>query len=209
MSLGGRRMTVFSRPADRPYGRRADAERNRESVLDHAARLLAENPAAGMAEIAAESKIGRATLYRHFPTRESLIEAITDRAVDDVERAIAASRLDEGTACEALRRLVAALLDVGDRYRFLIVQETVRSDREQRLDIERRLSGPLLALFERGRDAGEFSHSFSPAWMSVAFGGLMVVTVHEVATGQMERADAKTLVLATLLHGLLQAEDPA
>jgi AcrR family transcriptional regulator len=188
----------------RPYGRRADAERNREAVLDQAARLLAEDPAAGMAEIAAKSRIGRATLYRHFPTREDLIEAITVRAIDDVERAIAASRLEEGSAEEALGRLIAALLEIGDRYRFLLVQETLQSAGEQRRAIEKRLRGPILALFERGLTSGEFARSLPPAWTTAAFGALFVAAWHEVAIGRMEQADAEALVTATLLHGLLE-----
>ena len=173
-------------------------------MLDRAARLLSEDPAAGMAEIAAESGVGRATLYRHFPTRERLIEAITARAIDEVEKAIAASRLDEGTAGEALQRLIAALLEVGDRYRFLLVQDTLQATGEQRRDIEERLRGPLLALFERGSSAGEFSRSLSPVWMTAAFGAVCAAALHEVAIGHLDQADAEAMVAATLLHGLLE-----
>ena len=135
-------MTHEAMPAERPYGRRADATRNREAVLDHAARLLSRDPAAGMAEIAAESRIGRATLYRHFPTREVLIDAILARALDDVENALAASRLGEGPASEALTRLIAALFEMSDRYRFLFVQETFEPARDRRCDMEERFERP-------------------------------------------------------------------
>jgi AcrR family transcriptional regulator len=201
-------MSAIVAPAGRPYGRRADAERNRETVLDHAARLLSEDPAAGMAEIAAESRIGRATLYRHFPTREALIEAITARALDDVERAFAASQLDEGSAREALRRLTAALLEIGDRYRFLLVQDTLLTGEERRRDLEAAFRGPILRLFERGRDGGEFSRSLSPSWMGAAFGGIIVAVAQEVAMGRMEQRDAERMVLDTLLHGLVEQAGP-
>ena len=200
----GRRIGARAVPADRRYGRRVDAERNRETVLDHATRLLSEDPAAGMAEIAAESGIARATLYRHFPTREELLEAITARTIDDVERAIGASRLGEGTACEALRRLIAAMLEVGDRYRFLLVQDTLRSVGEQRRDIERRFRTPILALFERGRGAGEFSRALPAEWMAAAFGGVMVAILHNVAIGRLEQTDAEPMMAATLLHGFTE-----
>lgn len=102
-------------PAAPPYGRRADAERNRERVLDHAVGMLAEDPAVGMAEIAQAAGIGRATLYRHFVNREELIAAIDRRAWEETERAIAASCLGQGSATHALQRLVAGLLEIGDR----------------------------------------------------------------------------------------------
>ena len=199
-------MTTYSGPGARRYGRRADAERNRESVLDHAARLLYEDPAAGMSEIAAHSKIGRATLYRHFPTRERLLEAITARAIDDVVAAIAASRLDEGTAGEALQRLTASLLEVGDRYCFLLVQGIHQAPGEQLhdRDTERRLREPILSLFERGLRTGEFTRSLSPVWTTAAFGALCVTAMHEVAIGNIDQAEAGSTVTATLLHGLLE-----
>ena len=196
-------MTASVEPGDRRYGRRADAERNRETVIDHAARLLSEDPAAGMAEIAGRSGVGRATRYRHFPTRERLIEAITARAIDDVETALASGRLDEGTAGEALQRLTAGLLEVGDRYRFLLAQETHQAAGEQQRAMEERLREPVLAVFERGAQSGEFDRSLPPVWTIEAFGALCVAAMHAVALGNIDRTDAGTLVTATLLHGLL------
>lgn len=57
--------------------RRADAQRNRAQLLDAARRLLAAGGATTALEaIAREAGVGIGTLYRHFPTRESLIEAV-------------------------------------------------------------------------------------------------------------------------------------
>ncbi|MEM7588506.1 MAG: TetR family transcriptional regulator, partial [Acidobacteriota bacterium] len=42
----------------------------REAVLDAAALLFTENPGASMAALAEAAGVGRATLYRYFPTRE-------------------------------------------------------------------------------------------------------------------------------------------
>jgi len=200
-------MSTIPEPAARHYGRRADAERNRESVLDHAARLLSDDPAAGMAEIAAASGVNRATLYRHFSSRELLLEAITVRAADDVERAIADSRLDEGRASEALHRLIAALLEVGDRYRFLLLQDTVRAPAGQRRAYEERLGDPVAALFERGRIAGEFSRSLSAEWMTAAFGAMLAAVVHQVADGRLDQSQAEATATATLLFGLAERPD--
>ncbi|MET9825002.1 MULTISPECIES: TetR/AcrR family transcriptional regulator [unclassified Streptomyces] len=56
---------------------RADAARNREQLLEVATRMLASADAeTSMRAIAREAGVGIATLYRHFPTRESLVEAV-------------------------------------------------------------------------------------------------------------------------------------
>ena len=146
--------------ARRPYGRRTDAERNRETILDHAARLLVDDPAVGMAEIAAAAGVGRATLYRHFPTREELVEAIGERALEETDRAIDASRLEEGTAVEAFRRLIAALFEVGDRYVFLLRQSTSHAQTEEGVtEAMEHIGARLVSFFERGQASGEFSRT--------------------------------------------------
>ena len=193
-------MSSDSVPA-RPYGRRADAERNRESVIGHATRLLCDDPTIDMLEIASASGIGRATLYRHFPTREALIVAITKQALDETEKAVEASRLEEGTAAEALIRLISALIDIGDRYRFLLSQGKAMVE-EQRQGHGMRFSAAVEALFRRGQASGEFSALLSPSWMATIFGSLVVTVIHEVATGNLDQPQARATVSHAMLHGI-------
>jgi len=63
-----------TQPARRP---RADAKRNRERILEVAKEVFTRVGAtASLDDIARRSGIGNATLYRHFPTRDALIEAV-------------------------------------------------------------------------------------------------------------------------------------
>lgn len=70
-------------------GLRADAERNRRKLLDTAQEVFAaEGLGVPVDEIARRASVGVATLYRHFPTKESLFEAIlVDRMNRVAERA--------------------------------------------------------------------------------------------------------------------------
>ena len=107
-------------PAPLPESRRADAERNVLRIQEAAIRLWAEEPSAGVADVAAAAGVGRATLYRHFPTRESLLEAIRSQGMTDGEQAMEECRLDEGSPTKAIERLLAAWLELGDRYRVVV-----------------------------------------------------------------------------------------
>ena len=69
-----RTKTTGPEPVRRP---RADAERNRERLLAVARALFAAKGAgASLEEIARDAQVGIGTLYRHYPTRDALIEAV-------------------------------------------------------------------------------------------------------------------------------------
>ncbi|HVU93412.1 MAG TPA: helix-turn-helix domain-containing protein, partial [Jatrophihabitans sp.] len=83
---------------------RSDAVRNREQLLAVAARVFGSaGDEPSIRAIAREAGVGIATFYRHFPTRESLVDAVYR---DQVTRLTAGARdlLAERPPGEALRR---------------------------------------------------------------------------------------------------------
>src|ERR1700733_6383162 len=67
---------------------RADAERNRERILEVAKQVFMRRGAeASMDEVAKRSKIGPGTLYRHFPTRDDLLAAVYITEVEKLAKA--------------------------------------------------------------------------------------------------------------------------
>jgi AcrR family transcriptional regulator len=84
----------MSRPTSRSPARRADAERNRDKILAAARTALADPEAEiSMAEISRRAGVGMATLYRNFPGRRELLEALYTEEVNAI--------------CEAARTLDA------------------------------------------------------------------------------------------------------
>jgi AcrR family transcriptional regulator len=97
-------------PPSRSPARRADAERNRDKILAAARAAFAEPGAEiSMAEISRRAGVGMATLYRNFPGRRELLEALYTEEVDAVcEAAGAVAGETPGAALTAwLRRFVA------------------------------------------------------------------------------------------------------
>jgi AcrR family transcriptional regulator len=87
--------TLITRP------KRADARRNYEKVLTAAREAFAEGgESTALEEIARRAGVGIGTLYRHFPTRQALLEALYVDEVEDMCRS--AAELDGSDPWEAL-----------------------------------------------------------------------------------------------------------
>ena len=95
-------------PARKP---RADAQRNHVLLLETAKAAFAERgPGASLDEIARTAGVGAGTLYRHFPTRDALIEAVYRNETEQL--VAAAARLAETRSpTDALREWLLVFVD--------------------------------------------------------------------------------------------------
>lgn len=123
-------------------------QRTPVAILEAASHVLAEHGEATMAEIADAAGVGRATVYRYYPSRETLLRALALEAFEDLAARIADADLDHAGVEEAIERIVRAVLAVGVRYAIL-VQERVPPDPEA---VERLLAAPIQRVFQRGLD---------------------------------------------------------
>jgi AcrR family transcriptional regulator len=95
-------------PAMRTRKPRADAIRNRERVLEAAKVVFSQGgPEASLEAVARQAGVGIGTLYRHFPTREALYEAVYRREVEQLVE-LAKQLSIEAAPVEALRRWMRA-----------------------------------------------------------------------------------------------------
>ena len=93
----------MAEPSKAPRKLRADAQRNRERLLEVAREAFMQHGAeASLDDIAKRSGVGSATLYRHYPTREALIEAVYRRDVEKLGT-LGDELIDSKPPVEALR----------------------------------------------------------------------------------------------------------
>jgi AcrR family transcriptional regulator len=160
---------------------RADARRNRRTVLDAAVALLAQRPQATMQEVADASGLGRTTVYRHFPRRQDLIDALFEEVLREAGETVEQAVREADNARELLCDLGPRIIAIGDRYRFLDAHPELR---------ERTLSGAdggdqrLEDFLLRAQERGELRADLPVAWMLTTLRGLGIVAMIEVSAGR-------------------------
>jgi AcrR family transcriptional regulator len=128
--------------AERPRAMRADAQRNYQRLLSAANEAFADHGAddASLEEIARRAGVGIGTLYRHFPTRQALLEAVYRDQVEAL-RVRAVDLLQSGAPGEALAIApdealaiwLRALVDFGRTKRSLASALLATLDKESEL----------------------------------------------------------------------------
>jgi AcrR family transcriptional regulator len=164
--------------------RRSDGQRNRVRLLDTAGRLFVERgPDVPFLEIAREAGVGVGTIYRHFPTREELIEAVYRSELDAV--------------CDAAGELLATLLP----------QEALRcwmTRFVEYMTTKIGLHDAIAAVVAKGGDPFARSHDRQ----RVAIGSLMAATADAGVTRPEVKPDDVLLALAGIAIAAGAAEDP-
>jgi AcrR family transcriptional regulator len=167
-----------------PRAQRADAKRNVELLLDAARVAIArDGPDASLDDIARDAGVGSGTLYRHFPTRIALLEAVYR---EEVER-----------LCAEGDRLLDSDIEPGDA-----LSEWLRAYVRVGA-MKRGLMGPLTAAL--GQDSDLFATCKA---MVMTTGGRLVERAQEQGAirDDVELTDVLTLVSAIAHAGELTRE---
>ncbi len=175
------------------------------AILDAAAVLLAgDGEPPSMADVAEAAGVGRATLYRYFPTREALFQALAAVALDSISTLLSAADLDNVPVPEALARVTRACVTVGAQYAVLVSQPKQLS-REQ---VDECVSAPIRRVMQRGHHDGTFRADLSVDELLGLFGGLLHAALHMSRQDGVGVEKASALVTSVLLHGASRASPP-
>ncbi|HVW40792.1 MAG TPA: helix-turn-helix domain-containing protein [Amycolatopsis sp.] len=183
-----------SAPTPRPM--RADARRNYERILAIAREAFAEQgPDAPLDDIARKACVGAGTLYRRFPSREALIEAVYR---DDVERLSARAHelLETLPPDEALAEWMHAQVEFATQKRGLAatLKAAMDKDGETFALCKTALNDAAAALLTAGQAAGTVRDTVGPRDLMLMGHGVAVASDGNLETAQR--------LLAVILDGL-------
>jgi AcrR family transcriptional regulator len=190
---------VAVRPTTR--GLRADAERSVRLILEAAERVLAENSAASLEQIAEAAGVARTTVHRRFASRQALVDAMAATAVQQLAEAIEAARPETVPPLVALHQITANVLRIKVGWRFAFGQYAPEGSptARARQDIARR----CFELLRRAREQGVLDAGADLDWTQRVYYALIGEALH----GEDPSADPDPDILAarivdTLLHGV-------
>jgi AcrR family transcriptional regulator len=177
---------------------RADATRNREQLLAAATRVfMSADIEPPMRAIAREAGVGIATLYRHFPTRESLVDAVYQ---DQVARLTAGARelLGQLPPAAAMRRWMDLFGDwIATKNGMLgTLLSMIHSGEIAHAQTRTELLTAITTILDAGRAAGDLRPDVTAEDIAAALIGIFTVAP------QPEREPNATRLLNLLMDGL-------
>src|SRR6476659_5161656 len=185
-----------------PKKRRADAERSISSIIDAALESLGGDPDVSMAEIARRAGVVRATVYMHFPTRESLLDAVMEHATGLVADAIRQAEPDRGEPTEALERVLLATWQQLSQFHAVL---GINISRLSAKELRRRhlpMTTQLIPLLERGQADGVFRNDVSATWLIAVVRAIVHVASTELQAGRLSQTEVEQTMLTTALAAI-------
>jgi AcrR family transcriptional regulator len=181
--------------------KRADARRNYEKVLAAAREAFAEGgESTALEEIARRAGVGIGTLYRHFPNRQALLEALYVEEVEELCRS-AAEQLDGADPWEALNGWFVRFIG------YLATKQALAAELLNYLDRDAQLfQASRAALFEAGEPLLERAQEAGVVRPDVEIADViqMVIGIAKIPSGDRRRTEH---ILRIALDGLRHRPD--
>lgn len=173
-------------------------DRTAVALLDAAAHVFSQEGAgANLAAVAAAAGVSRATLYRYFPNREALQEALVVHALTQAGDRLADAGLERATVEEAIERIARALVSVGDRYA-VVASEQLKCDPAIP---ERLIGAPIRAVLERGVQEGHIRQDIPWDTLAALFGGSIMAAIKLTRMHGVGHEDASAAAATLFLDG--------
>ncbi|MCC6222938.1 MAG: helix-turn-helix transcriptional regulator [Thermoleophilia bacterium] len=173
-------------------------EHVRAGIVRAATELLAsEGIDVSMAAVAEVAGVGRATLYRYFPSRESLVHAVCLAGIAEATERLEGAHLDSVPPGEALARMARAILAVGTRY-IVMVREPRLPEHEPAQEL---VLGRIHSILDRARSEGLVRDDVSVEWQVASYATLLLAGIEHAWRHGLGIEEAAAAVVDQFLLG--------
>lgn len=173
---------------------------SKDAILEAAFQTFSRSPGASLGDVAKHAGVGRATLHRHFSSREALMVALSRTAIEELNAAVDAAVSDAASHTDGLKRALAAMIPLAERQWFLAhepvpddpsIVAAYKSDRAE-----------LCAEIEVAKKEGAFDAAIPTEWIAETYENLIYGAWAMVRDGKLTASQAADLAWRTFTQGL-------
>lgn len=173
---------------------------SRDAILEAAFQTFSKRPGASLAEIADHAGVGRATLHRHFGSREALMAALAQTARDELNDAVDAAVENTVSHTDGLRRALAAIIPLAERQWFLAQEPVLQNPAIEAAYVADQAA--LCTAIEEAKAEGTFDPNVPTRWIAETYDSLIFAAWEMVRDDALTADQAADLAWRTLTRGL-------
>lgn len=178
---------------------------NNEVIFAAATRVLAERPDATLQTIAREAGISRTTIFYRFPTRESLIQALSIDAFMRIKSVMAV--LTDGTSSQYPQKLLEVTQKLIPLVQHSMFLRNVPTENNQLNAVWAEATAPLSRYLVQLQQEGILSKEIPQRWLVASYISLLFAAWDEVSLGELGSVQASRLVVHSWLRGAGQTSN--
>ncbi|MEM8798198.1 MAG: TetR/AcrR family transcriptional regulator [Pseudomonadota bacterium] len=172
----------------------------RDAILEAAFETFNERPGASLGDVANRAGVGRATLHRHFSSRDVLMVALAETAIEELNRAVDEAVADAETHTEGLKFSLAAIIPLASRQWFLShepVEDDPKIAADYQADIEE-----LFKEIDGAKTEGSIAPDLPTKWVAETYEGLIYAAWKLVREEEATPSQAADLAWRTFMKGV-------
>jgi len=180
---------------------------NREQIARAAIRRLNADPVASMTQIAESAGVSRATLHRHFASREELMGELGSLSVGSWRQVLDDAGVDEAVTDGSAAAITAALDSLAhhwvrdvEEFGFALTETGAYGQDELAIAVEEQHAREH-AFYAAAQQAGVIRADMSAVWIAHAAFGLLVGLREALRRGDIAARDAERLLRESFLRG--------
>ncbi|MEM7538581.1 MAG: TetR/AcrR family transcriptional regulator [Chloroflexota bacterium] len=170
-----------------------------KAIIEASIKTLLTNPSAGMSEIAQAAGVGRATLYRHFESRDALIQRLVVVCLEEID--IVTNPLYHLKGRAALEGIIDAIMPLANRFQFLMNLWHIAGDNEAVRQISERQFEEMYAVMEEAKAAGDIDADLPTVWVVAFFDQTITAAWSLVEAGEFNASEAAECAKRSFFRG--------